>query len=524
MIGETIAGRYLIERLLGRGGMSTVWLAHDEALERDVALKLLHAARLQSPEAVERFEREARMLASLTHPGIVMVLDRGQAAGDRPYIVFEYVQGRDLRERIDEGPIPVAEALAICTQVAEALAHAHAHGLVHRDVKPHNVLLTADGLAKLTDFGIALALTDTGLTQTGRVLGTGDYIAPEQAIGRQVDARTDVYALGAVLFHCLCGRPPYIAASPIDVAQQHVRAPLPSARALRPALPAGVDEVLRCAMAKSPDDRYQTSTQFAHELEALLEREAKRSDTADVPVVAQALRAQEDTEGQPFAPDARPRRRYFAWAALLAVLLTGGALWASSLIDITGGDDQQATGAPDTGSSTATRTTTAPATTTSAPAPLEITAATSYDPAPGDGQENQDSTAEVFDGNAATTWTTETYHGSADANGKGGVGLVLDPGETVEATELVLQTPTPGWTARVYAVDIEQIPAALTGWKPVSDPFTATASSVQVPLEAGAHRLLLVWITQLAGGQGEWMAKIAEAQLIGTSSGEGASS
>jgi len=516
VIGETIAGRYRIERLLGRGGMSSVWLAHDDALERNVTIKLLHAARLASAEAVERFEREARMLASLTHPGIVMVLDRGQS-GDRHYIVFEYVEGRDLRERIDEGPMPASEALAICAQVAEALSHAHAHGLVHRDVKPHNVLLTADGLAKLTDFGIALALTDPGLTQTGRVLGTGDYIAPEQALGKPVDARTDVYALGAVLFHCLCGRPPYLGTSPVDVAGKHVHAPLPSACALRPELPARVDELLARAMAKTPADRYQTSTQLATELEAVLEDEAARSDTADVPVVAQALRAQEATDANARAADgARARRSYAAWAALLAVLLAGGALWATSLVDITGeSHDRQASGATDEPTTAPTTITTAPET-TATPAPLPITAATSYDPAPGDGRENPDTTGLVLDGDAATTWTTETYRGSSDANDKGGVGLVLDPGGAVEASELVLQTPTPGWAARVFAVDSGEIPATLAEWAPASDPFTAVSSSVKVPLEAGERRLLLVWITQLAGEQGDWRVEIAEAQLVGT--------
>ena len=198
--------------------MSSVWQAYDEELGRPVAIKLLHARRLESADSVDRFEREARTLALLAHPGIVTVIDRGETDG-RPFIVCELVDGRDLHERISlEGRLPIAEALAIAVQVAAALAYAHERGVIHRDVKPHNVLLTADGHAKLTDFGIARVDDAPALTNPGRVLGTGDYVAPEQAQGHPLDGRADIYALGALLYHCLTGGPPYRGASFVEIA------------------------------------------------------------------------------------------------------------------------------------------------------------------------------------------------------------------------------------------------------------------------------------------------------------------
>ena len=246
VIGEKLSGRFRIERLLGRGGMSSVWEAYDEELGRPVAVKLLHARRLESADAVDRFEREARTLALLAHPGIVTVIDRGENDG-RPFIVCELVDGRDLHERIAlAGPPPASrEALAIAVQVAAALAYAHARGVIHRDVKPHNVLLTEDGHAKLTDFGIARVLDAPALTDPGRVLGTGDYVAPEQAQGRPLDGRADIYALGVMLYHCLTGVPPYRGASFVELAEQHLRAPGADVAVRCPDLPDRLAAILR---------------------------------------------------------------------------------------------------------------------------------------------------------------------------------------------------------------------------------------------------------------------------------------
>src|SRR5204862_4220714 len=203
VVGELIAGRYEVEELVGSGGMSNVFRAHDRLLERTVALKILHEQYTRDEDYVERFRREARAVAQLTHPNIVTVIDRGEQEG-RQFIVFEYVDGENLKDLSNRGPLEVREAIRLTLQVARALAFAHERGLVHRDVKPQNVLLNEDGQAKVTDFGIARSIdVQHGMTQTGTVLGTSDYIAPEQAQGQRVGEHTDVYSLGVVLFELL---------------------------------------------------------------------------------------------------------------------------------------------------------------------------------------------------------------------------------------------------------------------------------------------------------------------------------
>src|SRR5918912_4174512 len=209
VVGEVVAGRYELEELLGTGGMSSVFKARDTLLEREVALKVLHQHFTEDEQYVERFRREARAVASLSHPNIVTILDRGEDEG-RQFLVFELVEGRTLAELLqEEGRLPVPRALEIAIQVARGLGFAHEHGLVPRDVKPQNVILNGDGRAKVTDFGIARSLEVQGVTQDGMVLGTSNYIAPEQARGGEVDPRTDVYSLGVVLYELLTGDVPF---------------------------------------------------------------------------------------------------------------------------------------------------------------------------------------------------------------------------------------------------------------------------------------------------------------------------
>src|SRR6266540_2958199 len=260
MIGELIGGRYEIEELVGTGGMSSVYRARDSVLERRVALKVLHEHFSADPEYVERFRREARAIARLNHPNIVTVIDRGEF-GNRQFIVFEHIPGENLKEIVErEGQLPVAQALALTHQIARGLAFAHQHGVVHRDVKPQNVLVDESGTAKVTDFGIARSL-DPGeeLTQTGTLLGTSDYIAPEQASGEPVDARSDQYSLGVLLYELLTGEVPYPADSFMAVAMRHLRDPVPSVRERRRDVPDRVDKIVARAMAKRPADRFPST-------------------------------------------------------------------------------------------------------------------------------------------------------------------------------------------------------------------------------------------------------------------------
>src|SRR4051795_13580254 len=233
VIGTLIGGRFRLEEQVGWGGMSSVYRAFAPTLERHVAIKLMHRDISNDADQLERFRREARAVAQLNHPHVVTVIDAGEDDGN-PYIVFEYVEGETLKELIRRlGRLPVAEAVAYAVEIARALECAHAHLLVHRDVKPQNVLIDPDGRAKVTDFGIARSLEQKGMTATGRVLGTTDYVSPEQAMGEDVDERSDVYSLGVVLYEMLTGQVPFRAETQVGVAMKHVKEPMPDVQVRR---------------------------------------------------------------------------------------------------------------------------------------------------------------------------------------------------------------------------------------------------------------------------------------------------
>ncbi len=266
MIGELIAGRYELHELVGSGGMSNVFRAHDRLLERSVAIKVLHEQYSADEDYVERFRREARSVAQLAHPNIVTVIDRGEEDG-RQYIVFEYVEGENLKGLLSHGALPVDQALRYGLQIAGALDFAHKRGLVHRDVKPQNVLLTEEGEPKVTDFGIARSVDVQSVTQSGTVLGTSDYIAPEQARGEQVDQRTDIYSLGVVLYELLTGEVPYSGDNFVAVAMQHLHEPVPSVLDQRRDVPVRLDLAVQRAMAKDPADRFESMEGLIDELD-----------------------------------------------------------------------------------------------------------------------------------------------------------------------------------------------------------------------------------------------------------------
>src|ERR1700734_1828522 len=264
---RVFSNRYELTHLIARGGMAQVYRARDRQLDRPVALKVLFPELSVDRAFVERFRREAQAAANLSHPNIVPVFDWGEDSGSY-FIVMEFVDGRPLSAVLREsGPLSAQQTATIGANVAAALAFAHRHGVVHRDVKPGNVLITADGGVKVTDFGIARAMnTEESLTQTGAVMGTAAYFSPEQAEGKGVDSRSDIYSLGVVLYEMAVGRPPFTGDSPVAVASKHVRDQPVLPRAANPTVPPALEAVIMKAMAKNPDDRYGSAEELRADL------------------------------------------------------------------------------------------------------------------------------------------------------------------------------------------------------------------------------------------------------------------
>lgn len=314
MVGKVLSGRYEILERIGQGGMAWVYRGRDLALNRPVAVKVLRPPWADDADLVERFHQEARSAAALSDRHVVQVYDVG-ADGEYHYIVMELVEGTNLKDYLAaHGPLAVPEALAIAEQVAEALAQAHAHRIVHRDIKPQNILLTAGGGVKVADFGIARAMAGATLVNTGSLFGTAQYVSPEQARGRVSSPPTDLYALGAVLYEMLTGAPPYTGDSALAVALKHIQDPVPDPRERRPDLPAAVAELVMRLMAKDPADRPPGAEVVASKLRAL--REAALRGAGDDP----------DPEAPaPEALPARPRRPRWPWLAGLAALVLAGA-------------------------------------------------------------------------------------------------------------------------------------------------------------------------------------------------------
>jgi serine/threonine-protein kinase len=490
-VGELIVGRYELEELVGEGGMSTVYRAYDTVLERRVAIKILHEHYSRDPEYVERFRREARAIARLAHPNVVTVIDRGEWEG-RQFIVFEHVAGENLKAvSVREGPLPVDRALTLACQIARALAFAHDLGIVHRDVKPHNVLLDGSGTAKVTDFGIARALdSDDALTATGTVLGTGQYISPEQANGQRGDERSDQYSLGVVTYELLTGRVPYSGDTLMAVAMRHVRDPVPSVRALRPEVPERVDAVVARAMAKRPQDRFESMEALAGALESCLVemREAQarsRNDDTGVLAISPPPRgpAAPEPSTRVSAPPARekssrteatrPRRSGLRVAGVLllaAVILVGNLL----VLEIVFEDGLP--GLPGLGGGD--------------PVAIRADAVADVDPY-GDQTEHPESVGAATDRDLATFWTTEQYR-SFD---KAGVGIVLDAGSRVALSRVVLVTDTPGFTALIAAGDDrdeEFVDVA-------ESREVARRTTFDVDTRGESYRYYVVWVTAVEG-------------------------
>jgi serine/threonine protein kinase len=495
LLGTSLNGRYRLEARIGSGGMSTVYRALDVTLERQVAVKLMNREIAEDSDQLERFRREARAVAQLSHPHVVGVIDAGED-DHRPYIVFEYVEGETLKERIRRlGRLPVAEAVAYAIEIARALGAAHARHIVHRDVKPQNVLIDEEGSAKVTDFGIARTLEEDGLTADGRVLGTTDYVSPEQALGRPVTGQSDLYSLGVVLYEMLTGEVPFKGESQVAVAMKHVREELPDVQRKRPEVSAALAAIVDTATAKREDERYADDAELIADLEDVLAIEAARSGTASGEATTVLRTLPPGTRRRLPIRLRNPGAMVVLLAVVAAVLIAGGLYLANNTHHGTGSLDQK------------------PPPATHQQIGLCSTCAHDYNPDATSGPKNQhpNQVGLAIDGNPGTAWTTETYYTGLD---KPGVGLYVDANPGAAVRTLVLDTDTPGYSVVIYARHTAPNPnvfdAGPNGWVKVgASPSVHAHQDIRLNVSGVKYRYYLVWITSLGSHQSVAINEIA---------------
>jgi serine/threonine-protein kinase len=499
MIGTVLSSRYKLEAKLGSGGMSTVYLARDTTLDRSVAVKVMHREMSEQEDQLQRFRQEARAVAKLSHPNVVAVIDAGEDGG-HPYIVFEYVEGETLKQRINRvGALDPQEALAYAIEVARGLTVAHNRNMVHRDIKPQNVLIDAEGRAKLTDFGISRQLEQDGMTATGRVLGTTDYVAPEQAMGHPVDQRSDVYSLGVVLYEMLVGQVPFHADSQVGVAMKHVNEELPDVQQRRPELSAAAAMVVERATDKDPDRRYQEVGDLIDDLGTALEVEAARAGaaTGEATSVLEAV-----------APDERKltggggRGR---WSWLLIALLALLAVGVLAALQLIGSGNGGGGGGALNGKGS----------------PVALSGAADYDPE-GDDEEDPETVSFAIDGNPTTTaWSSEHYDDDTFAGTKSGenpgVGLYVTAKSTTKPAAMIVKTPTPSWDAQIFASPSGP-PEELSEWgEPVGEVSDASDSE-EIELHLGSPaKYFLIWFNRASPArdqEGRYQIEVSDVKLI----------
>jgi eukaryotic-like serine/threonine-protein kinase len=533
-----LAGRYRLERRLAQGGMAEVWLATDVSLDRKVALKWLKPSLATDPVVAERFRREAIAVAGLTHPNIVAVHDVFEDQG-RQAVVMQLVDGKSLRQLLDvQTRLSPELTIHIGTCVASALDAAHRAGFVHRDVKPGNILVTADGRVLLTDFGIAKGLdtSDDDLTSDNVMMGTAKYLSPEQVRGRRLDGRADLYSLGLVLYECLAGRVPFLGETDADTALARLQRDPTDLGRLRPTIPRGLVNLIHRLLSRNPNHRPATGAELRAELLRVADEPppdltplgnppTADSGTSGPPTgpspVGPFIRAPrqsgpvprtrpgapaipgEATPPNPVSrrprdhtPSAGPRLRgkpakglqsrtgpsmVLVLVLLMAALLVALLLW----IAIGRGDDGG--GAPPGTTAAAAPAATAPA----AAGAVTITGVAAYDP-DGDGEENNDQAQlALADGNPATGWKTVCY--LRTTMGKDGVGLVVTLSGATTGT-LSFDVGNPPFQVEVFGSDAETIPSDFAGWGPSlqNKTFSQLARRVDVPTPVPVRHLLIV--------------------------------
>ncbi|MGY6500780.1 MAG: protein kinase domain-containing protein [Acidimicrobiales bacterium] len=481
--GRLLAGRYRVGEVIASGGMAQVRRATDDVLGRAVAVKILHPHLATDPVLVDRFKREAVAAARLTHPNIVGIYDT-VAEGGINAIVMELITGITLRQYLDqEGPLAPQDTVDVIAGVAAALQVAHEAGIVHRDVKPANILLCDDRRVKVTDFGIAKATVGSDLTQTGTMIGTAKYLAPEQVRGERVDPRTDVYALGVVLFECLTGKAPFEGDSDAATALARLHRDPLRPRQIRPSVPKSLDTVTMQALCREPDGRPPTADALRAALLAAGSDDATatldRDHTIAAPLAAAAV------EPESFA---RAERRWLV--PIMLVLLIGGALsLAGVLIGQTEAGQQLIERARDV----VTQSGGNPAGDT----PLDVLAVSAFDPIGGDG-ENDDQVGAAVDGDPETSWPTEFYDVDTWSR-KDGVGLVVEVGAPLPLHSVEVTSPTNAWAADIYVAAVPH--GSLADWgEPVARRTGVAAGSEQISLDGVEGGAVLLWFTDLGDG------------------------
>lgn len=482
----TIADRYELGETIARGGMATVYRAHDLVLARAVAVKVLHSHLAHDEAFLERFRREALAAAGLTHPHIVSTYDTGEEdapAGARHYIVMEHCGGGTLGELLARlGPFETERVVEVGVTVCDALGYAHSRGIIHRDVKPANILVGDDSLLKIGDFGIAKAATGSDITTTGAIIGTVAYISPEYARDRELDARSDLYSLGVVLYELAAGRPPFGEGSDVATALRHVNEPPPALRSVRAGISRQLEAVVMRALEKDPDKRFSSAREMQ---EALLDvtggRPAPRTTTMRTP-----------------PPEVEPVPTTFSSESKWIVPVIGLILAAVALVAIVsavfgtdGGGNQSQEGQNRTGRGAEA---------------IAVRDVSDFDPHGGDGEHPEEADLAVDD-DPDTSWGTSSYSTDLQDQGKPGVGLLFDLGG-VEEVDRVEVVATPDTTIELLAgngppsseQDLERL-GVLDG----------SPLSLDVSHEA---RYWLVWITSLPGGVGG-STEIAEVTFFG---------
>jgi serine/threonine-protein kinase len=498
---DIVAERYGLEEAIASGGMATVWRATDNVLARPVAVKILHAQLSGDKAFLERFRREALAAARLTHPNIVAIYDTGTdrrsaSDDDRHFIVMEYCSRGSLQGVLErEGRLDVERVVDIGISICDALEYAHRLEIVHRDIKPGNVLVAGDGALKVGDFGIAKAAFASGdITTTGNILGTVTYISPEQARGEEPDARSDLYSLGVVLYQLLLGRPPFAAETQIGTAMKHIQAAPPPPRSIKAGIPKAVEAAILKSLEKKPDDRYSSAADMRTALQ-----ESISSPRTTVMRAAERPPAKRSDPSAGMASSLAQFRWLLPVLLVLAIII-GLAFYLPSVFSGSRNPGSHRDGRGNGGSAGG------------GSRVIPIRSVTSFDPE-GDGTEHEELVGAVKDGDPATAWHTEHYNSALQAINKPGVGLLFDLGSSVKVDHVRISSQTPGYSFELRAGD--QSATSETSFGVVKTVASAAAAQ-DVTFTATAHRYWLLWITSLPGGAGG-VAYVNEIKFFGPS-------